>query len=93
MDTSILAFSLICMGAVFMLVIPALIKMKEEGQDFKVSYLWGLGVSVVVGAFFVLPVDPIVITFRSGMLLVLAGAGLQGIINKGNTERIKRKIQ
>lgn len=93
MDTSIVAFGLICIGAVFMLIIPALIKMKEEGQDFKLSYLWGLGVSVVIGAFAALPEDTVVITFRSGFLLVLAGAGLQGIFNKTNAERIKRKTE
>ena len=90
MDQNIIAFGLITAGAVFMLVVPALLKMIEEGQEFKASYLWGLGVSVVIAAFAALPEDTTTITFKSGFLLVLAGAGLQGIFNKTNSERMKR---
>lgn len=90
MDQQIIMFCLIAAGAIFMLVIPALLKMIEEGQKFKPSYLWGLGVSVVIAAFTAMPEDTVVITFKSGFLLFLAGAGLQGIFNKGNSERIKR---
>ena len=90
MDPQIIAFGLIAAGAVFMLIIPALLKMVEEGEKFKASYLWGLGVSVVIAAFAALPEDIETITFKSGFLLFLAGAGLQGIFNKTNSERIKR---
>ena len=90
MNQEIIAFGLIVAGALVMLVIPALLKMIEEGVKFKASYLWGLGVSVVIAAFAALPEEAITITFKSGFLLVLSGAGLQGIFNKTNSERIKR---
>jgi O-antigen/teichoic acid export membrane protein len=59
MDTQIIAFSMIIVGAICGLVIPALIAMHEKGEEFKVSYLYGLSLSVVVAAFAALPTDEI----------------------------------
>jgi hypothetical protein len=91
MDIQIIAFAMILVGAVCGLIIPALIKMHESGVTFKLSYLYGLGLSTVVAAFAALPSDEITITFKSLFMLFLAGVGLQGIVNKGNTIRIKAK--
>jgi O-antigen/teichoic acid export membrane protein len=93
MDTQIIAFGMILVGAICGLVIPALIAMHERGEEFKLSYLYGLGLSVPVAAFAALPTDEISLTFRSLFMLFLAGVGLQGIVNKGNTMRIKAKKQ
>jgi hypothetical protein len=93
MDTQIIAFGMLLVGAICGLVLPALIAMHEKGEEFKLSYLYGLGLSVVVAAFAALPTDEIALTFRSLFMLFLAGVGLQGIVNKGNTMRIKSKKQ
>jgi hypothetical protein len=93
MDTQIIAFGMILVGAICGLVIPALIAMHERGEEFKLSYLYGLGLSVAVAAFAALPTGEISLTFRSLFMLFLAGVGLQGIVNKGNTIRIKAKKQ
>lgn len=90
MDTQIIAFGVIVLGALCGLVIPALIAMQEKGEKFKVSYLWGLGLSVGVAAFAALPEGEVAITFKSLFLLFLAGVGLQGISNKGNSVRLKK---
>lgn len=91
MDTQIIAFGAIVAGALCGLIIPALLAMHEKGESFKASYLWGLGLSVAVAAFAALPDDDFVITFKSFFMLFLAGVGLQGINNIGNSIRIKAK--
>lgn len=91
MDTQIIAFGIIIAGALFGIVIPALLAMQEKGEAFKMSYLYGLCIPIAVGAFAVLPEDEISLTFRSLFLLFLAGVGLQGITNKGNSIRLKMK--
>lgn len=89
MDTQIIAYGFILAGVLCGVVIPALIAMHERGETFKMSYLYGTTISAAVGAFAVLPTDEISLTFRSLFMLFLAGVGLQGIVNKGNTIRIK----
>lgn len=89
MDTQIIAFIIIVAGALFGVVIPALLAMHEKGEAFKISYVYGLCIPIAVGAFAALPEDEISLSFRSLFLLFLAGVGLQGIVNKGNTLRIK----
>jgi hypothetical protein len=91
MDTQIIAFGIIVAGALCGVVIPALVVMHERGEAFKVSYLYGLCIPIAAAAFAALPEDEISITFRSLFLLFLAGVGLQGIVNKGNSIRIKAK--
>lgn len=91
MDTQIIAYGIILVGILCGVVIPALIAIHEKGEAFKMSYLYGVSISAAVGAFAVLPEDEITLTFRSLFMLFLAGVGLQGIVNKGNTIRIKAK--
>ena len=88
-DTQIIGFLVVVVGAMCGLVIPALLKMKEKGEKFKMSYLYGLCISVVVAAFALVPSE-VDIGFKPLALLFLAGVGMQGIINKGNSERMKR---
>jgi O-antigen/teichoic acid export membrane protein len=87
-DTQVIGFLAVVAGAFCGLVIPAVLKMKEEGQTFEMSYLYGLCISVVVAAFALVPSE-VTVTFSSLMVLFLAGVGMQGIINKGNTTRLK----
>lgn len=91
MDPDIIVFASIATGALFGVVAPALLAMHERGEKFKISYLYGMCIPLVVGAFAAMPEDPVALTFRSLFLLFLAGVGLQGIVNKGNTMRIKAK--
>jgi hypothetical protein len=89
-DTQVIGFLAVVAGALCGLVIPALLKMQEEGQTFKMSYLYGLCISVVVAAFALIP-DEVEVGFKPLAMLFLAGIGMQGIINKGNSVRIKMK--
>ena len=91
MDPDIIVFATIATGALFAVVVPALLAMHEKGEKFKISYLYGMCIPLVVGAFAAMPEDPVTLTFRSLFMLFLAGVGLQGIVNKGNTIRIKAK--
>ena len=93
MDPDIIIFATIAVGALFGVVVPALIAMHEKEEKFKLSYLYGMCIPLVVGAFAAMPEDEVTLTFRSLFLLFLAGVGLQGIVNKGNTIRIKAKKQ
>ena len=91
MDPDIIVFATIAVGALFGVVVPALLAMHEKGEKFKISYLYGMCIPLVVGAFAAMPEEPVVLTFKSLFLLFLAGVGLQGIVNKGNSMRIKAK--
>lgn len=90
METQIIAFLVIVGGAVFGIIVPALLAMHEKGEAFKISYLYGLWIPLAAGAFAALPAGEIELTFRSLFLLFFAGVGMQGIVNKGNTIRIKK---
>ena len=65
--------------------------LKEENIEFESSYLWGLVLSTIVATFAAVPSE-VDVTFRGLFLLFLAGVGLQGIVNKGNTMRLKLKV-
>ena len=91
MDPDIITFAIIVSGAIFAIVVPALIAMHEKGEEFKLSYLYGLLIPLAIGAFAAMPEEPVALTFRSVFLLFLAGVGLQGIVNKGNAMRLKLK--
>ena len=89
-DTQIIGFIAIVAGAMCGLVIPALLKMREAGVTFKMSYLYGLCITVVIAAFALIPSE-VEVGFKPLAMLFLAGVGMQGIINKGNSVRLKMK--
>ena len=91
MDTQIVAFAVIMVGALCGVIIPYLLKAREEGIEFNMSYIYGMVLSLVVAAFTILP-NTIEIAFKPMFALFLAGAGLQMAINKVNTIRIKADI-
>ena len=88
MDTQIVAFAVIMAGALCGVIIPYLLKMREEGIEFDMSYIYGMVISLVIAAFAILP-DTIELAFKPLFALFLAGAALQTAINKVNTIRIK----
>ena len=88
MDTQIVAFAVIMVGALCGVIIPYLLKAREEGIEFNMSYIYGMVLSLVVAAFTILP-NTIEIAFKPMFALFLAGAALQTAINKVNTIRIK----
>ena len=90
MDVGIIAFFAIFFGALCGFIIPTILKMREEEIEFETSYLWGLVLSTIVATIAAAPSE-IDVTFRGLSLLFLAGVGLQGIVNKGNTMRLKHK--
>ena len=90
MDTQIIAFSAILFGAMCGFIIPTLLKMWEEEIEFAPSYLWGLFLSTIVAVIASMPIE-VDLSFNGLALLFLAGVGLQGIVNKGNTMRLKVK--
>lgn len=90
MDTTIIAFGMIMAGAICAIVIPFLIKAKETGTSFNISYIYGLILSLIIAAFAILPTEPVTMEFKSLFTLFLAGAGLQTMANKVNTMRIKK---
>ena len=90
MNIEIIAFLAIFIGALCGFIIPTILKMHEEEIVFETSYLWGLVLSTIVASFAAMPSE-VDVTFRGLSLLFLAGVGLQGIVNKGNTMRLKHK--
>ena len=90
MDTTIVAFGMIMAGAIAAIVIPFIIKAKETGDSFDLSYIYGMIISLVVAAFAILPTEPVPMEFKPLFALFLAGAGLQVVANKVNTLRIKK---
>lgn len=91
MDPQIVAFLAIMVGAMGGVIVPYLLKLREEGVTFELSYLYTMVVSLAMAAFFVIPDDPD-LSFKGVFTLFLAGAGLEWMVNKMNTIRIKRKI-
>ena len=89
MDTQIVAFIVIMLGALCGVIIPYLLKIQEEGIEFNMSYIYGMVISLVVAAFAILP-DTIELAFKPLFALFLAGAALQVVANKVNTIRIKK---
>ena len=89
MDTQIVAFIVIMIGALCGVIIPYLLKIQEEGRKFNMSYIYGMVISLVVAAFAILP-DTIELAFKPLFALFLAGAALQVVANKVNTIRIKK---
>jgi O-antigen/teichoic acid export membrane protein len=89
MDTQIIAFITIMVGALCGVVIPYLLKAREEGIKFNMSYIYGMVIGLVVASFAILP-DAVEIAFKPLFALFLAGAALQTVVNKVNTIRIKK---
>lgn len=89
MDTQIIAFLAIMVGALCGVIIPYLLKAREEGIDFNMSYIYAMVISLVVAAFAILP-DTVELAFKPLFALFLAGAALQTVVNKVNTMRIKK---
>ena len=89
MDTQIVAFGVIMAGALCGVIIPYLLKAREEGIEFNMSYIYAMVIGLVVAAFVILP-DTVELAFKPLFALFLAGAALQTAINKVNTVRIKK---
>jgi len=89
MDPQIVAFLAIMVGAVVGIVVPYLLKLREEGIAFELSYLYTMFLSLAIAAFFVIPNNPD-LSFKGLFTLFLAGAGLEWMANKVNTVRKKR---
>ena len=87
-DPQIIAFIAIMAGAIIGIVVPYLLKLKEEGVIFEFSYLYTMILSLVIAAFFVIPDEPD-LSFKGVFTLFLAGAGLEWMANKINTIRKK----
>lgn len=85
-----MAFVMIMAGAISAIVIPFVIKAKETGVSFNLSYLYSLILSLIIAAFAILPTEPVPMQFKPLFALFLAGAGLQTVANKVNTLRIKK---
>ena len=90
MDPQIIAFVAIVVGAMAGVTVPYLLKVYEEGVAFELSYLYTMILSLVMAAFFVIPDNPD-LSFKGLLTLFLAGAGLEWMVNKVNTIRIKKK--
>jgi hypothetical protein len=90
MDPTLVAFGMIMAGAIAAIVIPFVIKAKETGDSFNLSYIYGLLLSLIIAAFAILPTEPVPMEFKPLFALFLAGAGLQTVANKVNTIRIKK---
>ena len=90
MDPQIIAFVAIVVGAMAGVAVPYLLKVYEEGVAFEVSYFYTMILSLVMAAFFVIPDNPD-LSFKGLLTLFLAGAGLEWMVNKVNTIRIKKK--
>ena len=88
MDTQIIAFVAIMIGALCGVVIPYLLKARKEGIAFDMSYIYAMVIGLVIAAFAILP-DTVELAFKPLFALFLAGAGLQVVANKVNTMRIK----
>lgn len=88
MDTQIIAFLAILLGAACGVIIPYLLKAREEAIEFDASYIYGMILGLIIAAFAILP-DTVEIAFKPLFTLFLAGVMLQVAVNKVNTIRIK----
>lgn len=90
MDPQLLATLVFAMGAALVVLIPYLLKVKEEGVAFNMQYLYGLILSILVAALVAMPSE-VDVSFKGLAMILLAGMGMQGAINKGVSELQKRK--
>lgn len=90
MDSQIIGFLVIVLGALAGVLTPYLLKAKEEGLPFNMSYIYGMVLTLAIGAFAVLP-NEVELAFKPLFGLFLAGTALQVAANKVNTIRIKGK--
>lgn len=94
MDETMIAIIAIVAGAVCATIIPFLLKRlnNPEAGAFDFSYVYALILTIIVSAFAILPEPELIdTTFRGIFTLFLAGLGLEGVINKANSVRIKGK--
>ena len=89
MDTQIIAFIAIMVGALCGVIIPYLLKARKEDIKFDMSYLYAMILSLALAAFAILP-NTVEIAFKPLFALFLAGTGLQVAANGLNTLRIKK---
>ena len=92
MDPTIYAFVAIVVGAICGVIVPFLLNRMNDPKagTFNYSYLYGLILTIIVSAFAILPAPEMIdMSFRGIFALFLAGLGLEGIMNKANSIRIK----
>lgn len=77
-------------GAALAVVVPYILKAREDGSKFDMQYFYGMVVAVVVAALVALPAE-VDTSFRGLSLIFLAGMGMQGVANKSVTVLKKRK--
>jgi len=94
MDSSIIAFLAIFVGALCAVVVPHILKKMDnpEGPKFNISYVYGMILTVVAASFMLIP-ETVDTSFRGIMTMFLAGLGIEGVVNKANTIRIKGKAK
>lgn len=90
MDPEMIAVIVFGIGAGLAMLVPYLIKVRQEALAFDMQYFYGLILSVVVAAFVALPAE-VDVSFRGLIMLFLAGMGMQGAVNKGVSALKKRK--
>ena len=94
MENTIIAFAAILVGAICGVIVPFLLKRlnNPEAGAFDFSYVYALILTIVISSFALLPEPELIDTsFRGIFTLFLAGLGLEGVMNKANTVRIKGK--
>jgi len=89
-EPTVYAFMAIFAGAICGVFIPYLLKKMEnpDGPGFKISYLYAMMITLIISSFAIIP-ETVDMSFRGIMTLFLAGLGLEGVLNKANTIRIK----
>lgn len=77
-----LATLVFAIGAAMAVLVPYVLKVREEAIKFDMRYFYGLLVSVIIAAIAAMPSEVDVSVKGLGMIF-LAGLGLQSVMNKG----------
>lgn len=77
-------------GAALAVLVPYLLKVREESLAFDMQYFYGLILSVLIAALVAMPSE-VDVSFRGLALILMAGMGVQGAVNKGIGVLKKRK--
>jgi hypothetical protein len=90
MDVQVIATLVFATGAALTVLVPYLLKLKEKTIPFDANYFYGLILSVLVASLVAMPAE-VDTSFRGLAMIFMAGMGIQGAVNKGVSEVLKRK--
>jgi hypothetical protein len=90
MDPQLLATLAFGVGAALAVLVPYVLKVREDGVSFNMQYFYGLILSVLAASLVAMPAE-VDVSFKGLAMIFMAGMGTQGAVNKGVSILQKRK--